>query len=109
MLIDGYIVNDSFTSAANLSLGTTIVLICRINGMHNDKDTFDWECPNDKCDLKFKGYDGRDSGVNVEDGMKENFLAINITSVKDSGRYTCKYVSVKGSQGYGYFDLTVTG
>ena len=102
MLIDGYTVNRSFECQANLPLGTTIVLVCRVSGIPpNVTRNYTWTCPNEPCIQS--GYEGRMIGDNL------NVLAINITSMLDNGTYICNVTAEGCEEGSGKFHLKVTG
>ena len=102
VLIDGYTVNKIFESQANLPLGTTLVLVCRVSGIPpNIKRNYIWTCPNEPCFQQ--GYEGRMIGD------KLNVLAINITSIRDNGTYTCNVTAEGCEEGSGKFHLKVTG
>ena len=104
LLIDGYTASSSFGSPADLPLGTTLVLVCRVGLSSELLPNFTWLCPHESCIRK--GYAGRNiTSLNKH----ESVLAINITSVHDSGTYTC-IVSVDGNERVRKeFELNVNG
>ena len=101
VVIDGYTVNSTINSTANLPLGTTLILVCRISGIpHGLQTNYHWTCPNGPCQQT--GYDGRK--------INNNIIAINITSTSDGGTYTCKLnVTAQGREDSHQFQLKVTG
>ena len=102
MVIDGHTVNRSFESPANLPLGITLVLACHVSGIPNGTTpNYTWTCPNEPCIQQ--GYGGRMIGD------KLNVLAINITSIRDNGMYTCNVTAEGCEEGSGKFHLKVTG
>ena len=100
VLIDGYTVNRSYEFQATLPLGTTLVLVCSVSGIRNDTTpNYTWTCPNGPCTPQ--GYEGR--------MIKDNVLAINITSTRDDGTYTCNVTAEGCDEGSQNYTLKVTG
>ncbi len=60
---------------------------------------YTWTCQNEPCEVK--GYYGRKV-------YNEHILAVNTTSIRDRGIYTCQ-VTATGQEATGSFSLTVTG
>ena len=99
VVIDGYTVNSTHISPANLPLGTTVILVCRLSGIpHGLQTSYHWTCPNGPCQQT--GYAGRK--------INNNIIAINITSASDEGTYTCT-VTAQGREASQQFHLNVTG
>ena len=99
VVIDGYTVNSTLNSPATLPLGTTVILVCRLSGIpHGLQINYHWTCPNGP--YQQTGYAGRK--------INNNIIAINITSTRDGGTYTCDVTTHrrKASQ---QFQLKVTG
>ena len=99
VVIDGYTVNSTLNSPATLPLGTTVILVCRFSGIpHGLQTNYHWTCPNGPCQQT--GYAGRK--------INNNIIAINITSTRDGGTYTCN-VTAEGREASQQFQLNVTG
>ena len=99
VVIDGYTVSSTLNSPATLTLGTTVILVCRISGIpHGLQINYHWTCPNGLCQQT--GYAGRK--------INNNIIAINITSTSDGGIYTCT-VTAEGREASQQFQLNVNG
>ena len=99
VVIDGYTVSSTLKSPATLPLGTTVILVCRLSGIQDGLQTnYHWTCPNGPCQQT--GYAGRK--------INNNIIAINITSTRDGGTYTCN-VTTEGREASQQFQLNVTG
>ena len=59
-----------------------------------------WTCPNQPCEEE--GYYGRKI-------HNEDILAVNTTSTRDGGTYTCQVTATGGEGAIGSFTLKVTG
>ena len=99
VIIDGYTVDAVKLSRVFLPLDTTIILVCRVSGIpHGILINYHWTCPNGPCQQT--GYAGRQ--------ISNNILAINITSTRDGGTYTCK-VTAEGREASQQFLFSVSG
>ena len=99
VVIDGYTVSSTLNSPATLSLGTTLILVCRLSGIpHGQQTNYTWTCPNTPCQQT--GYAGRK--------INNNIIAINTTSTSDGGTYTCT-VTAGGVEASQQFQLNVAG
>ena len=99
VVIDGYTVNSTLNSPANLPLGTTVILVCRLSRIpHGLQTNYQWTCPNEPCQQT--EYVGRK--------INNNIIAINITSTSDGGTYTCN-VTAEEREASQQFKLNVTG
>ena len=99
VVIDGYKVSSTLNSPATLTLGTTVILVCRISGIpHGLQTNYHWTCPNGLCQQT--GYAGRK--------INNNIIAINITSTSDGGTYKCN-VTAEGREASQQFQLKVNG
>ena len=77
------------------------MLVCRVSGIpYGIQTNYKWTCPNEPCERP--GYLGRK--------ITNNIIAINITSTRDGGTYTCNVTS-DGTDltGYSQYELTVSG
>ena len=100
MVIDGYTVDTTQSSPASLPLGTALVLVCRVSGIPQRQIKYNWTCPGGPCERP--GYAGR-----KVDG---NILAVNITSYRDEGTYTCEVSREEADGGYNQnYTLNVSG
>ena len=98
VVIDGYTVNSTLNSPANLPLGSTVILVCRISGIpHGLQTNYHWTCSNEPCQQT--GYERK---------INNNIIAINITSTSDGGTYTCN-VTAEGREASQQFQLNVNG
>ena len=99
--IDGYRHNSILTSGNSVSLGTQVILACRVVGLpYGIPLNYTWTCPNGPCEVE--GYYGR----KVYD---EHILAVNTTSTSDGGTYSCQVTATGGQEATGSFSLRVTG
>ena len=102
MVIDGYRHNGTITSGDSVPLGTQIILVCRVVGLrYGTPLNYTWTCPNGPCEVK--GYYGRKVYT------PEHTLAVNTTSTRDGGTYTCQVTGTGGQEATGSFTLRVTG
>ena len=100
-MIDGYTHNSSLTSGDSVPLGTQITLACWVVSLpYGTPINYTWECPNGPCEVE--GYYGRKV-------YNEHILAVNATSTRDDGTYTCQVTAAGGQGANGSFTLTVTG
>ena len=100
-MIDGYTHNSILTSEDSVPLGTQIILVCRVVGLpYGTPLSYTWTCPNGPCEVE--GYYGRKV-------YNENILAVNTTSIRDGGTYTCQVTATGGQVATGSFTLKVTG
>ena len=90
VVIDGYTINSTQSSPASLPLGTALVLVCRVSGIPQRQIKYIWVCPDGPCERP------RYAGRKV---VNNNILAVNITSDRDGGTYTCE-VSGEADGGY---------
>ena len=95
VVIDSYTHNSILTSGDSVSLGTQIILICRVVGLpYGTPLNYTWTCPNGPCEVE--GYYGRKV-------YNEHIFAVN------GGAYTCQVTATGGQEATGSFTLTVTG
>ena len=100
-MIDGYTHNSILTSEDSVPLGTQIILVCRVVGLpYGTPLNYTWTCPNAPCEVE--GYYGGKV-------YKEHILAVNTTSTRDGGTYTCQVTATGGQEATGSFSLKVTG
>jgi len=100
-VIDGYTHNSILTSGDSAPLGTQILLVCRVVGLpYGTPLSYTWTCPNGSCEVE------EDYGRKV---YNELILAVNTTSIRDGGMYTCQVTATGGQEATGSFTLTVTG
>ena len=101
VVIDGYTHNSILTSGDSVPLGTQIILVCWVVGLpYGTPLSYTWTCPNGPCEVE--GYYGRKV-------YNEHILAVNTTSIRDRGAYTCQVTATGGQEATGSFTLTVTG
>ena len=101
VVIDGYTHNSILTAGDSVPLGTQIILVCRVVGLpYGTPLNYIWTCPNGPCEVE--GYYGRKV-------YNEHILAVNTTSIKDGGAYTCQVTATGEQEANGSFTLTVTG
>ena len=101
VVIDGYTHNSILTSGDSVPLGTQIILVCQVIGLpYGTPLNYTWTCPNGPCEVE--GYYGRKV-------YNEHILAVNTTSMKDGGAYTCQVTATGEQEANGSFTLTVTG
>ena len=101
MVIDGYTVDSTQSSPASLPLGTALVLVCRVSGIPQRQIKYNWTCPDGPCERP--EYVGR----KVVNG---NIVAVNITSDRDGGTYTCEVSGDETDGGYSQnYTLSVSG
>ena len=100
-MIDGYTFNSILTSRDSVPLRSQIILVCWVVGLpYGTPLNYTWTCPNEPCEVE--GYYGRKV-------YKEHILAVNATSTRDNGTYTCQVTAAGGQEANGSFTLTVTG
>ena len=101
VVIDGYTMGSTQSSPASLPLGTALVLVCRVSGIPQRQIKYYWTCPDGPCEPK--GNVGRKV-------VKDNILAVNITSNSDGGTYTCEVSRDEADGGYSQnYTLNVSG
>ena len=101
VVIDGYTHNSILTSGDSVPLGTQIILVCRVVGLpYGTPLSYTWTCSNGPCEVE--GEYGRKV-------YNEHILAVNTTSIRDGGIYTCQVAATGGQIATGSFTLTVTG
>ena len=101
VVIYGYTHSSTLTSGDSVSLGTQIILVCRVVAQSSGTPlSYNWTCPNGPCEVE--GYYGRKV-------YNEHILAVNTTSTSDGGTYTCQVTATGGQEATGSFTLTVTG
>ena len=101
VVIDGYTHNSILTSGDSVSIGNQIILVCRVVGLpYGTPFSYTWACPNGPCEVE--GYYGRKV-------YNEHILAVNTTSTRDGGVYTCQVTAKGGQEANESFSLTVTG
>ena len=101
VVIDSYTHNSILTSGDSVPLGTQIILVCRVVGLpYGTPLSYTWTCPNGPCEVE--EYYGRKV-------YNENILAVNTTSIRDGGTYTCQVTGTGGQVATGSFTLKVTG
>ena len=102
VVIDGYTHNSTLTSGDSVSLGTQIILVCRVVGLpYGTPLSYTWTClgfPHEKC-----------GSVHGRKIYNEHILAVSITSTLAGGTYTCQVTATGGQEATGSFSLTVTG
>ncbi len=90
MVIDSYTNNSTLTSRDSVPLGTQIILVCRVVDLpYGTPLRYTWTCPNGPCEVE--GYYGRKV-------YNEHILAINTTSTRDGGTYTCQVTTTGGQE-----------
>ena len=101
MVIGGYTHNSTLTSGDSVPLGKQLIVVCRVVGLpYGTPLNYTWTCPNGPCEVE--GYYGRKV-------YNEHILAINTTSTRDEGTYTCQVTAAGGQEATGSFRLRVTG
>ena len=101
VVIDGFTHNRTLTSGDSVPLGNQIILVCRVVGLpYGTPLSYTWACPNGPCEVE--GYYGRKV-------YNKHILAVNATSTRDGGMYTCQVTATGGQEATGSFTLTVTG
>ena len=101
MVIDGYSIDSTQSSPASLPLGTALVLVCRVSGIPQRQIKYNWTCPDGPCERP--EYVGR----KVVNG---NIVAVNITSDRDGGTYTCEVSRDETDEAYSLnYTLNVSG
>ena len=101
VVIDSHTHNSTLTSGDSVSLGTQIILVCRVVGLPYETPlNYTWTCPNGPCEVE--GYYGRKV-------YNKHILAVNTTSVRDGGTYTCQVTAKGGQEATGSFTLSVIG
>ena len=102
VVIDGYTHNSILTSGDSVSLGTQIILVCRVVGLpYGTPLSYTWTCPgftHEKCTL-----------VHGRKIYNEHILAVSIMSALAGGTYTCQMTATGGQKATGSFTLRVTG
>ena len=88
-VIDGYTAMGNFANEDEIRLGRQLILVCRVVGLpYGTPLNYTWTCPNGPCEVE------GDYGRKV---YKEHILAINTTSPRDGGTYTCQVTAIGGS------------
>ena len=101
VVIDGYTYNSTLTAGDSVPLGTQVILVCRVVGLpYGTPLNYTWTCPNGPCQVE--GHYGRKV-------YNQHILAVNTTSIRDRGAYTCQVTATGGQGANGSFTLTVTG
>ena len=101
VVIDGYTHDSTLTSGDSVSLGTQVILVCRVVGLpYGTPLSYTWTCPNGPCEAE---------DVYARAFYNKHILAVNTTSIKDGGVYTCQVTATGGQEATGSFKLTVTG
>ena len=101
VVIDGYTHNSILTSGDSVTLGTQIILVCRVVGLpYGTPLSYTWTCPNEPCEVE--GYYGRKV-------YNEHILALNATFTRDGGTYTCQVTATGGQEAAAKFTLRVNG
>ena len=101
VVIDGYSHNSTLTSGDLVPFGTQIILVCRVVGLPYETPlNYTWTCSNRPCEVE--GYYGRKV-------YNELILAVNTTSIRDRGTYTCQVTATGGQETTGSFSLIVNG
>ena len=100
-VVDGYTHNSTLTSGDSVSLGTQLILVCRVVGLpYGTPLSYTWTCPNGPCEVE--GCYGRKI-------YNEHTLAVNTTSTSDGGTYTCQVTAMVGEVNKANFSLGVNG
>ena len=107
VVIDGYTHNSNLTSGDSVSLGTQIILVCRVVGLpYGTPLSYTWTCPNGDCVYKLPdGSDPYNYGRKI---YNDSILAVNTTYTFYDGTYTCQ-VTAGGQEATGSFDINITG
>ena len=101
VVIDGYTHNSILTSGDSVPLGNQIILVCWVVGLpYGTPFSYTWACSNGPCEVE--GYYGRKV-------YNEHVLAVNTTSTRDGGVYTCQVTAKGGQEANESFSLSVTG
>ena len=101
VVINGHTHNSIFTSGDSVPLGTQTILVCQVVGLpYGTPLNYTWTCPNGPC--KVEGDYGREV-------YNEHILAVNTTSTRYGGVYTCQVTATGGQAANGSFSFNVTG
>ena len=101
VVIDGYTHNSTLTSGDSVTLGTQIILVCRVVGLpYGTPLNYTWTCPNGPYEVE---------GEYSRKVYNEHILVVNTTSIRDGGAYTCQVTATGGQEATRSFTLTVTG
>ena len=103
-VIDGYTAMGNFANEDEIRLGRQLILVCRVVGLpYGTLLSYTWTCPSGPCEVE--GYYGRKV-------YNEHILAVNTTSPRDGGTYTCQVTATGGSvqqETRALFRFTVVG
>ena len=101
-MIDGYTHNSILTSGDSrdyLLHGNQTILVCRVVGLpYGTPLSYTWTCPNGPCEVE------GDYGRKV---YNEHILAVNATSRRDRGMYTCRVTPTGEQEATGSFTLII--
>ena len=101
VVIDGYTHNSTLTFGDSVTLGTQIILVCRVVGLpYGTPLSYTWTCPNGPYEVE---------GEYSRKVYNEHILVVNATSIRDGGTYTCQVTATGGQEATRSFTLTVTG
>ena len=101
VVIDGYTHNNNLTSGDSVPIGNQIILVYWVVGLaYGTPFNYTWACPNGPCEVE--EYYGRKV-------YNEHILAVNTTSTRDGGAYTCQVTAKEGQEANESFSLNVTG
>ena len=101
VVINGHTHNSILPSGDSVPLGTQIILVCQVVGLpYGTPLNYTWTCPNGPC--KVEGDYGREV-------YNEHILAVNTTSTRHGGVYTCQVTATGGQAANGSFSFNVTG
>ena len=101
VVIDRYTHNSTLTSGDSVTLGTQIILVCRVVGLpYGTPLNYTWTCPNGPYEVE---------GEYSRKVYNEHILVVNTTSERDGGAYTCRVAATGGQEATRSFTLTVTG
>ena len=101
VVVDGYTRSTTLTSENSVPVGRPVILVCKVVGLpYGTPPSYNWTCPNGPCEVE--GYYGRKI-------YNEHILAVNTTSTRDGGTYTCRVTAAGVQEASGNFTLRVTG
>ena len=101
VVIDGYTHNSTLTSGDSVTLGTQIILVCRVVGLpYGTPLSYTWTCSNGPYEVE---------GEYSRKVYNEHILVVNATSITDGGTYTCQVTATGGQEATRSFTFTVTG
>ena len=100
------VVIDAYPNTAQVSQGTTVVLVCHVAGVPSDTMvTYQWRCPSYGCNAS-----GLQPYSNIPSRRQEgNIVVVDVVNTTDSGTYTCTVRSSGSSLHSGTYNIGVNG